>query len=234
MRFSIIIPAYNEEKHLSRIVKTLREQISDNFEIVIVDNNSKDRTFKIAKKIADKAYLCRNQGSSHARNHAALRVKSDVVAFLDADTIPCKNWSSTIEKAFNKDKKLTAITGLDLYEHKNPFKWLIINIYSTICCMGVKCFNILGKPTITANNFAIRREIFNKIGGLDNVVVEDYYFSLKLRKLHDIKCLSNFRMIAELSSRRFDKKGFFKLIFYWAKAMFKKVPLDTYTRHDEL
>ncbi|MCX6707397.1 MAG: glycosyltransferase, partial [Candidatus Woesearchaeota archaeon] len=67
-KISVIIPAYNEEKNLQTIIRHLRDQSSRNFEIIVVDNNSTDGTFNIAKKLADKACKCKTQGISYARN----------------------------------------------------------------------------------------------------------------------------------------------------------------------
>jgi len=49
---SIIIPTLNEEKHIRRLLKTLRRQTCKDFEMIIIDGNSKDNTRKIIRKFA--------------------------------------------------------------------------------------------------------------------------------------------------------------------------------------
>lgn len=50
MKVSIVIPAYNEEKSIEKTIKTLLNQSYKDFEIIVVDNNSKDKTYEITSK----------------------------------------------------------------------------------------------------------------------------------------------------------------------------------------
>jgi glycosyltransferase involved in cell wall biosynthesis len=234
IKISVIIPAYNEEKNLPKIIGSLRKQTGKNFKIIVVDNNSTDRTFKVAKKLADKVYECKEQGISPARNMGARKAKSEIVAFLDADSLALPGWASAIENAFKNNKDLSLVSGLDVYEYDNFIKRMTINLYSYIAFLSCKSLTFFGKPTIQANNLAIKRAIFNKVGGFDNLIAEDYYFSLKLRKLKNIRCRVDSRMKVELSSRRLKKSGLIKTMWTWIVSIVKEVHSDTYTLHDKL
>lgn len=228
MKISIIIPAYNEEKNLPKLIKSLRKQNLKGFEIIVVDNNSTDNTFKIAKKLADKAYKYKKQGSSLARNFGAKKASGEIVAFLDSDSIVYPHWIEIVRNAF-KDKNLLLISGIGLYE-----SGFMPNAFSYFIFLSNKILTILGNPMLIANNFAIRKDIFLKVGGLDNVVAEDFYLCKKLKKLGNVKGRMDGRMKVLYSSRRIRKVGFFKVLIIWITAAFKKIPLEEYTKHDQL
>ena len=234
MDISIIIPAYNEEKNLPIIIKALRSQKPKNFEIIVVDNNSSDRTFKVAKKLADKVYKCKEQGISPARNFGAKKSSKEIIAFLDADSIPPSTWISEINRVFEKDKNLTMVSGVDFYESNNFLRKTAMNLFSLIIAINNKVLSLFNVPILIANNFAIKRKVFAKVGGFDNLVVEDYYLALKLKKLGGVKGIINFNLKVILSGRRFDKLGVFKTIKDWTVPLLKKVPSNQYKLHDKL
>jgi len=234
MKISVIIPAYNEEENLPRIISSLRKQTFKDFEIIVIDNNSRDNTFRVAKKLADKSYKCKEQGISPARNLGANKSKSDIIAFIDADAIASPKWLETINRAFENDKNLSAISGLDLYENDNWFKRAQLTLFTFSIFYAAKILNFFGNPVVIGNNMAIKKELFQKAGGFDKIIVEDYYFSKKLGKLKNIKTRIDRNMKIELSSRRMKKGGISKTILLWAVCMFKKIPSEKYILHDKL
>jgi len=227
-KISIIIPAYNEEKNLPRVINSLRVQDPKNFEIIVVDNNSTDNTFKVAKNLADKVYKCKKQGISYARNYGAKKAKTEIIAFLDADSLAYPNWVNLVSEAF-KDKKLTLISGVGVYENNSLIRRIILNIFSYIIFYCGKIQNWFGIPTLIANNMAIRKKLFEKVGGFDHYVVEDYYLSLKLRKIKNIRTIMDSKMKVEYSSRRIDKIGIIASWKVWLLAILKKIPSEEYT-----
>ncbi len=84
--FSIIIPTLNEEKYLPRLLESLSRQLFRDFEVVIVDGGSSDKTIEIAMMYADKVVVERcNQ--SKARNIGASISNGEYLVFLDADAV---------------------------------------------------------------------------------------------------------------------------------------------------
>ncbi|MHC1601416.1 MAG: glycosyltransferase [Candidatus Nezhaarchaeales archaeon] len=82
--FSIIIPTLNEEKYLPRLLESLSKQLLKDFEVIIVDGGSSDKTIEIAMAHADKVVIERcNQ--SKARNIGASISSGKYLVFLDAD-----------------------------------------------------------------------------------------------------------------------------------------------------
>lgn len=93
VKVSIIIPAYNVEVFLERAVNSALAQTYGNTEIIIVDNNSTDETFKVATDLASrhsskiKVIKAFRQGCSAARNEGLKEAKGEWLQFLDADDI---------------------------------------------------------------------------------------------------------------------------------------------------
>ena len=87
---SIIIPAYNEEKYLPRLLRCIKEQTYKDYEIIIADANSTDKTRQIAKKYGCK--IAKGGLPAVGRNNGAKIAKGDILLFLDADAKFNKNF----------------------------------------------------------------------------------------------------------------------------------------------
>lgn len=88
---SVITPAYNAERFLAGTIESVQQQTYTNWEMVIVDDQSTDRTWEIAKTYADQDSRIRmyrlekNSGAAVARNTAMKHAKGRYIAFLDSD-----------------------------------------------------------------------------------------------------------------------------------------------------
>lgn len=111
MKISVVIPAYNEEKRLPECLDALTEGSEQPYEVIVADGNSTDRTAAIAK--ARGAIVIENPKGHAAggRNAGIKRAKGDVIAFLDADCIPDKDWLKEIRYTFEHEE----IDGLGTY-----------------------------------------------------------------------------------------------------------------------
>lgn len=131
MRISVIVPTYNEGKTIERCLQSLRKQTFKDYEIVVVDGHSRDKTVNIAKKYADKILFDEEKGAGVARNLAAKVVDSEIVAFVDSDTMVPENWVETINAAF--EKGIVGVTGPLIPEGGGFFERFVFMI----------CFNLL-------------------------------------------------------------------------------------------
>src|SRR5690606_12962360 len=88
--FSIIVPLYNKEKYLKATLKSVLQQTFIDFEIIIVNDGSTDKSLEIAKSFKNeriKIYTQENQGVSAARNLGIEKSTSEYCCFLDADDV---------------------------------------------------------------------------------------------------------------------------------------------------
>ncbi|MBD3202893.1 glycosyltransferase [Candidatus Woesearchaeota archaeon] len=120
---SILIPAYNEEKTISR---TLRAVLNSNYdknklEIVVIDDGSTDSTRDIVKKFKKVRLLeSDHAGKSKALNFGLKKAKYRYILSLDADSIIQKNFIPEIVKPF-KDKSVGATNGIALIDKPGSF-----------------------------------------------------------------------------------------------------------------
>ncbi|WP_229393480.1 glycosyltransferase family 2 protein [Methanosarcina sp. DH1] len=89
---SVVIPLYNKEPHIKRAIDSILTQKIQDFEIIIVDDGSTDKSAEVVKGFTDpriRLIQQENMGVSAARNRGIKEAKADLIAFLDADD----NWT---------------------------------------------------------------------------------------------------------------------------------------------
>jgi glycosyltransferase involved in cell wall biosynthesis len=103
VNFTVAIPTYNGENRLPKVLERLRNQKeveNINWEILVVDNNSKDGTAKLIEKYQAnwvhpfplKYIFEAEQGAAFARQTAINQAKGEIIGFLDDDNLPEENW----------------------------------------------------------------------------------------------------------------------------------------------
>jgi len=212
IKISVIIPAFNEERFLGNCLKSLKEQDFKDFEIIVVDNNSRDKTKKIAKNFNVILVSEKKQGVAFARNKGAKIAKGEILAFTDADTILPKNWLSRIFEEFEKDKNLIAFGGsCEFYSGPLCAKFaskFLLKSFLILDKFFSQGFNLMGC------NMAIKKNVFFEIGGFNEFLKmnEDVEISYRLRKTGKIKFDFNFKV--KTSGRRFSKGLIFGILNY--------------------
>ena len=93
---SVIVPAHNAERFLPDLLRALsRQELDDDYEVVVVDDNSTDRTAELVEAQGHPFRLVRaagSQGAGKARNVGAASATGSVLAFTDADCMPAPDW----------------------------------------------------------------------------------------------------------------------------------------------
>lgn len=199
---SVVIPAFNEEKYLSGCLESLNKQDypRDKFEVIVVDNNSVDKTPQIAQKYGAKLVRCQIRGVSVSRQAGSKVAKGEIIAGTDADTMVSPNWLSIINKYF-QDPQVAAITGVvKLYSAGWLNKFL-----AELFPIFVRIQFLLDKPGLSGANFAIRKEVFDKIGGFDTKFISAEDIDLGIRASKEGKVLFTPDLKVATSARRIEK-----------------------------
>jgi glycosyltransferase involved in cell wall biosynthesis len=171
---SVIIPFYNAERVLSLCLRGIANQSVQPLEVILVDNNSQDSSGVIAKQfVADHrgrwSYLVEpKQGPSPARNTGARNAKGEIIAFTDSDCIPDEHWLRNILQPFNKPF-IGAVAG----RIKGARLTNSIEIFHALFTLRggrqekiYESFSLNAGGFATAN-FAVKRNLFENLGGFD-------------------------------------------------------------------
>jgi glycosyltransferase involved in cell wall biosynthesis len=172
---SVIVPTYNRAVLLRETIESfLQMQWSPgtSYELLIVDNNSKDKTKDVAadfmkQNSAIKYVFVEKMGASYARNEGIIRASGNIVVFVDDDIEFDKEWGRVLLETFAKYPEVCSIGGkiIPVFPEGKP-QWIndgFLGIYGDVK-MGEeeKYFEFPGHPY--GANMSFRREIFKKVG----------------------------------------------------------------------
>ena len=101
IKFSIIIPAYNAEPYLKALVDCLRQQVTDEVEVLIIDDGSSQKVTYQEDWL--KVYRQKNKGAGAARNKGIDKAKGDYLAFVDADDLVASDYVKQVLKKIEED-----------------------------------------------------------------------------------------------------------------------------------
>ncbi len=165
---SVVIPAYNEEKYLPKCLSSVLGQNFDmsKVEIIVVDNNSTDRTPEIARSFGARVVKERKQGIAFTRQRGLLTAKGNVVACTDADAVVPKDWLKKIISHFEKNPRLVGIGRPGIFVDEKDEQVFPSIIYLVV---GVffKLLAKLKKPVFSGFNHSYKRKVFLEAGGYD-------------------------------------------------------------------
>lgn len=225
MDISIIIPTYNEEEHIGRLIRHLWDHSQDQVrEIVVVDGGSQDRTLELARQAGAQAYLAPRKGRAAQMNFGAARVQGKVLYFVHADALPPASYVSDLLEAIQAGYPM----GCFRFRFNSDKLLLRINSYCTrfdrIMCRG-------GDQTLF-----LLRPLFDELEGFkdDYVIMEEYELLLRARKRYPFRIIPKDVMV---SARKYDHNGYFRVnlanltVFLMFFAGFSQMAmLNTYKR----
>jgi len=230
MKFSVIIPAYNEERYLPRLlesIETARSNYSggrDAIEVIVADNCSTDRTAEVASHHGARVVPVAQRRIAAARNGGARAAVGEILCFIDADSAVHPQTFDAIDRTMRSGRYVWGVTG-GVLERKS-FALLI-----TYCLM---------MPMVLLTGLDIglsfcRREDFEAVGGYDEsrLYAEDVILPLALRRLGRTRGQRTTRLpqVKALGcTRKFDQFGDWHYFWMLGHAM---KSLITSNWHDE-
>lgn len=207
MKVSVIIPVYNEEKYIGKVLKSLKSQTLKADEIIVIDNNCKDKTAEIAKKFGAIVIKETKQGLIYARNKGFDVARYEIIARCDADTVVPNDWIEKIVFNFNK-QEMDALSGPVIYYDSFLRFASVIPSY-----MYFEIIKILlrGKKHLVGPNMIITKKIWIKVKKFvhldDSRVHEDLDLSINLNKI-GAKIGYDRSLVVKTSSRRIIKNPY--------------------------
>ena len=202
LHVSVVVPTYNRAAMLERTLLSLFSQRTDdaNFEIIVVDNNSSDRTGELVESLKAQSpvtlrYLRETQqGNAYARNTGIDQAQAPIIAFLDDDCVADENWVSTIKTTFDRAPEISFVGGrvLPMWETEPP-SWLTTAHWAPLALLdyGGDELAIGGSPPrgLLTANLAVRKNVFAEVGGFSPALqrvkggigsLEDHEFLLRM------------------------------------------------------
>jgi len=195
---SIIIPVYNEEKTIGRTLGSLKG--FNDIEIIVVDGNSSDKTPEIVTSFpVSLIYMRKNRALQI--NKGVANARGSILLFLHADCVLEAGFVESIHESIRE-----GYIGGCLHQRIDSEN-IIYRLIEASGNLRAKLFRIFyGDQAIF-----IRRDIFLKIGGFDNIALfDDVVFTKKLRDCGKVKILPK---KVYVSSRRWQRQGIIKTTF---------------------
>ena len=200
---SVIIPAYNAEHTIEETIKSVLKQTFPDFEIIVIDDGSSDRTLDIVREIADPRlkYFCyKNGGVATARNRGISHATGEFITFLDADDM----WTS--------DKLKLQLEALQKYPEAGvAYSWTyFLHEKEHLSYADTSSFyegNVYAELLIknflhSGSNPLIRKQAINTIGLFETTLVpcEDWDFYIRLSSIYPFALIPKPQIIYRQSS----------------------------------
>lgn len=228
IRFSVVIPCFNEEKYLDATLASLTAQnFKKNYEIIVVDNNCTDSTVDIANNYTVRIITENQPGVCWAREAGTQAANGEIVISTDADTTFDDNWLSNIDSQFERDTSLIAVCAPCEFVDA-PF-WG--RIYPKILFNSVYfMYRIIGHPFyITATNTAFKKSAWDGYNTQQTQGGDELELLHNLRRKGKVAFTTDY--VVHTSSRRlvhglwynvFVSFLYYYLLAYYINRIFKK------------
>ncbi len=160
MKYSVVIPTHNKCEEIQICLKQIiAEQVSGDFEIIVVADGCRDNTVEVLKNfdpqgIPFRFFVLPGCGPATARNTGIAAAKGEIICLFDDDAYPCKGWLAALTAPFAGSPDVVGVEGA-VIPCKNEFGLL-----------GMSPSNFEGGVYLTCN-IAFRRDVLEKIGAFD-------------------------------------------------------------------
>ena len=186
---SIVIPALNEERFIEKCIQAVRRlekpQSDTELELIVVDNESTDRTVEICREQGVKVVSTPPGKPARARNLGAGSARGEFIAFLDADCEPGEDWLARCFSHF-VDERTLAVGGR-IAPPRSERSWVASAASDIASAKGARAEVVKWIPTA---GMVVRRQAFDSLGGFDEQLTtcEDCDFGYRLSRVGHVLC----------------------------------------------
>ncbi|NLW75762.1 MAG: glycosyltransferase [Methanomicrobiales archaeon] len=209
---SVVIPAFNEEKRIERSLIALSNQTvpRDQYELIVVDGGSHDKTCQIAQDYADLVFVQESERVAGARNDGFLRSRHGLVATTDADSIVASNW---IEQAIDSFSDPDVVLS---FGPVTPIERNDVNRRYSLLFNGLIKFGAHSRLyyyTLGCNT-AFRKDALLKAGMYRIMDAgDDLEIAVRMRKMGKVQFAPEMKVGFDF--RRYHEFGFWNTIYEW-------------------
>lgn len=208
MKFSIITVCYNSEKTIQHTINSVLEQSYKEYELIIIDGNSEDKTMEILQK--NRKYInCliseKDSGVYEAINKGLAHSSGDIISILHSDDVFYDN--KVLEKVkniFNQNKIDFLLTSICQRKKNSDKKTRIYN------CENFRPFLMRFGYSPPHPGFFAKKIIYNKVGNYDinYKIASDFDFFLKLFKDKQLKYIKKNFLTVSMNLGGLSTQGF--------------------------
>ena len=213
MKVSVVVPTFHEEARIEAFLRQFERQTlpRSEFEVIVVDGGSEDRTREIATRYADRVILQTSEGIGGARNDGVAIALADIVATTDADCHVPDAWLERIVRHF-EDPAVVAVVGPDgPFEPRRKARLLFFLVRGI-----VRLASIAGVYTTGGGNSAFRKDAFQAVGGYRPLAHSDDV-DLGLRIRGKGRIVYDPALFVRFSVRRLEKQGYARTLLTWLR-----------------
>ena len=175
-KVSVVIPAYNEERVIGRLLLSLHKQSRKSIEIIVVDDASTDNTVGVARKYTRKVFTRTHAERSVQRNFGASNALGKYLFFVDADMELSVDVIKECVDLVEYDHKIGAVVI--------PEKSIVTNFWEKVKSFERSIYNLEGDESLEAARF-FPKAVFDEAGGYDEHITgpEDWDLPETIKKL---------------------------------------------------
>ena len=190
-KVSVILPIYGVEKYIRQTIQSVLDQTYRNFELLVIDDESPDKSVDICKSFSDDRITLihqRNRGLAGARNTGIRQAQGEYLAFLDGDDLwhPEKLEKHVRHLDQSPDIGVSYSSSAFIDEDDKPLGIYQMPKLHDITIGHLICRNPIGNGSAPV----IRKEVFEAIAFEDNLYgsTEEFYFDDNFRSCEDLEC----------------------------------------------
>ncbi len=211
MKISIIIPTYNEEEYLPKLLESIKMQGFTDYEIIVADADSNDNTREIAKEYG--CIVVDGGLPGIGRNNGAKVAQGELLLFLDSDLELTEDYLKNVIEEFEEEDLGIAITQMTPLSEKKRDKylhelanWFMIAV-ENIKPHGAGCYGIISK-----------KELHDECNGFDEDLTfgEDTDYIERLAEISQFKVLRHAKI--GVSTRRLEEEGLYTLLKQYGRS----------------
>jgi glycosyltransferase involved in cell wall biosynthesis len=228
---SVVVPAYNEESNIAACLVSLHRQTlpRSEYEIIVVDGNSRDRTRELAAPLADLVFVQTSERVGGARNDGAMKARGEILAFTDADSVVPPDWLERIQDDFARHRPVVVYGPVFPREGgiSNRISLGLANAFSRIGYYTGTLYFTLGCNTSFDRQAFIRAGMFRVMDAGEDI-------EIGIRMKRQGKILFDPKVRVGFSMRRYQQFGAVRSIYQWLYivAMGGETSRYSYSRRD--
>ena len=207
VRVSVVIPVHNAERFIGQAIRSVLDSDLQDFEIIAIDDGSRDRSAEIVRQIADPRYYCCNRASgtpAHPRNVGVAHARAPYVAFLDADDLLRRaKLSSAVTTLDNHPEAGFAFAEFEHIDGDGRVLASVLAFKISACAIVSKkvegswhlieqaemARGLLQRNFIGTSGVVVRKRVFEEVGGFDEGLVYSEDLDLWFRLAHRYSAL---------------------------------------------